>query len=189
MDGDVEMAMAVEKEELTATVARDREPEAGCGEINMIQDDGGTHGKKEFVVNTATLKNSTTASTVEYESWVKNNFKDNEVLAKRVSAHKSETENVEMQEVMDDDEDEDDDDEGYEDSEEEDEYDDSDDEDEDNGEEVMTVTAEDGRVFEMDFNNQPVRTLVDISAKDRVTFGGTRKKAIYRVQLRHYNET
>ena len=52
----------------------------------------------------------------------------------------------------------------------------------------MTVTAEDGRVFELDFSNQPVRTLVDISSKDRVTFGGIRKTAIFRVQLRHYNE-
>ena len=40
----------------------------------------------------------------------------------------------------------------------------------------------------MDYNNQPVRTLVDLSAKDRVTFGGTRKKAVFRVHLRHYNE-
>lgn len=40
----------------------------------------------------------------------------------------------------------------------------------------------------MDYNNQPLRTLVDLSSKDRVNFGGTRKTAIFRVHQRHYNE-
>ena len=189
MDGDVEMAVTVENEGITATAKRDRGPGAGCEESNMFRDDGGTHKKIGAVVNTTTSKTTTATSTVECESWLQTKLQDNGEIKNKALSHKSGTENVEMKEVQEDDEDEDDNE--YGDSEDEESNYDSDDYNEDDEfsqGEAMTVTTEDGRVFEMDYSNQPVRKLVDIGSKDRVSFGGTRKKAIFRVQLRHYNE-
>lgn len=73
-------------------------------------------GLRGIVVNTTEPITIFATSSVEYETWLVKNLKDNEEVAKGTIAHKSEQENVDMTEAKDEDDDDDDDGDEYEDS-------------------------------------------------------------------------